>query len=320
MGEPAGDTGTNGLTGRSLLARMRATWVEFGQDGGPRLSAAMAYYVLFVMAPALLLITNLAARFVGSESGEFAHGAIEELLGEELAGYLIGLATSVAEARADAAVSVVGTIALLWAVAVFYLNTQHVLNRMWRVQVKSGAPWQTVAWTRLKRFTAMLLPIVALAATTLTNTVAEWLHELLGTGLLGGLLEAAVRLLDSPVAVFGMAWLSFTMLYAFLPDAKVRWRVAVIAALAVAMGWTLGSWAFGRYLGWSSGGFAFGAASAVFVLLIWLNYSSQLVLLGCKLTKVWTEAEYGRVEPLPHAVVIRVEADTDSGTVLPAEQ
>ncbi len=100
------------------------------------------------------------------------------------------------------------------------------------------------------------------------------------------------------------------MLYVFLPDARVPWRAASVAALAVAFGWTVGTWLFGRYLSWSSGASAYGVAGSVFVLLIWLNYSSRLVLLGCKTTKVWTERYGGGVIPLEHAAVVKVELES----------
>jgi hypothetical protein len=57
---------TWGASARSHGRLLRTTWWEFGHDGGSRLSAAMAYYVLFLLAPAVLLMTSLTTRVIGT--------------------------------------------------------------------------------------------------------------------------------------------------------------------------------------------------------------------------------------------------------------
>ncbi len=294
-----------------VVRHLRTTWHEFGQDGGVRLSAAMAYYILFVMAPALLLLTSLTTRFLGSaKEGGVLYQALQDVLGDQLAGYLFGFAVTTADARASVTVSLLGGLALVYAVAVFYNNIQSVFNRMWRVRVRPGAQWTTILKTRVRRFTVMLLPVAVLAIATLTTTIANWLERLLGSGLLSGVFSTLLSIGRSSIVVFVFAWLSFAALYAFLPDARVPRKVAIFTSLAAATGWTLGTWLFGRYLSWSSGGFSYGTVSWVFVLLIWLNYSSQLVLLGAKLSKVWTESLDGQVDPLPYAAIVKMELET----------
>jgi len=59
---------------------------------------------------------------------------------------------------------------------------------------------------------------------------------------------------------------------------------------------TLGRWLVGSYLSSSSIGTAFGAAGSVVVFLVWLNYSSQILLFGAELTQAWTY-RYGSRAP-----------------------
>jgi membrane protein len=200
---------------------------------------------------------------------------------------------------------------LLWAAFVFYSNMQAVFNRLWRVRLRSRIPWGQIARIRTGGFAIMLLPVVLLTVAALVASIASRLDFLLDDyAVLGRFAGGVVAVVRSPVGVFALAWPSFAVLYTFLADVRVPWRIAAVAAGEVAAGWTLGTWLFGEYLAWSSGGSAYGAASAVFVLLIWLNYSARLVLLGCKLTKTWTQEVHGSVEPLPHAVVVRIDLET----------
>jgi len=279
---------------------------EFTFDGGSKLSAAMAYYVLFVMAPGALLLTSLAASFGSPMDGSFAE-ALGTVLGDELGQSLYEIVVSGAQARSATSAGIVGLVGLIWALGIFYVNIQAVFNRMWRVAARPGASWRLLLWTRLRRFVVMLAPVAVLALGAFSTAVVSLLEGRLDVPVVQPFADA----LSSPVAVAAVAWVSFAVLYVFLPDAHVPWRAAVVASLLVSLGWTLGTYLFGRYLSWSPGSGAYGTAGAVFVLLIWLNYSSRLVMVGCKMTKRWTERVEGQVSPMPHAAVIRIEvADT----------
>lgn len=279
---------------------------EFSLDGGSRLSAALAYYILFVMAPATLILVSVAAYFgAGLLQSPLIEG-LTELLGADLAMLLADVLRSTTQARASLAAGIVGIVATLWALGIFYFQVQAVFNRMWRVTRRPGSAWRITIWTRLRRFTVMLVPVALLAVGAVATAVAS----LLGSILHLTPTERAIHIAASPYAVAGAAAISFCLLYKYLPDAQVRWRYAIWVSVWVAAGWTLGTYLFGVYLSWGRMASAYGAAGAVFVLLIWLNYSARLVLVGCKATKRWTELAEGAVTPLPNATNLKVELES----------
>jgi len=295
----------NGDTVRRVWRFSADSYGEFSLDGGSRLSAALAYYTLFVMAPAALLLVTVASYF---GTGTFQTPLIEglaEVLGEELAGLLSDVMFTTTQARASVTIGLVGLVATLWALGIFYFQVQSVFNRMWRVTRRPGSAWRLTVWTRLRRFTVMLVPVALLAA----GAVATAMSSVLGAVLNVSPGERAVQLISSPLSVAAVAAISFCLLYKFLPDAQVRWRYAAWVSVWVSLGWTLGTYLFGLYLSWGSLTSSYGAAGAVFVLLIWLNYSARLVLVGCKATKRWTEFKEGTVTPLPNATILKVELD-----------
>jgi len=279
---------------------------EFSLDGGSRLSAALAYYLLFVMAPATLVLVSVAAHFgEGLLQSPLIEG-LTELLGADLAMLLADVLRTTTQARASLAAGIVGIVATLWALGIFYFQVQSVFNRMWRVTRRPGSAWRITIWTRLRRFTVMLVPVALLAV----GAVATGVASLLGSILHLTPTERAIQIAASPYAVAGAAAISFCLLYKYLPDAQVRWRYAIWVSVWVAAGWTLGTYLFGLYLSWGRMASAYGAAGAVFVLLIWLNYSARLVLVGCKATKRWTELAEGVVTPLPNATNLKVELES----------
>ncbi len=76
----------------------------------------------------------------------------------------------------------------------------------------------------------------------------------------------------------------FALLFRFLPDVHLRWRDVMIGALATAVLFTIGQQLIGLYLGQSSMASSYGAAGSVMILLLWVYYSCQILLLGAEFT------------------------------------
>src|SRR5439155_7809133 len=88
---------------------------------------------------------------------------------------------------------------------------------------------------------------------------------------------------------FAVVVLLFAMIVKFLPDAQIQWRDVWIGAVMTAVLFGVGKWALGLYLGSGAAGSAYGAASSLITLLLWVYYSSQILLFGAEFTQVYTE-------------------------------
>ena len=100
----------------------------------------------------------------------------------------------------------------------------------------------------------------------------------------------------------GVVTLLFAMVYKVLPDVRLRWRDVWVGALVTAGFFSVGKQVIGLYLGTSSVASSYGAAGSVVVLLIWVYYSSQIVLLGAEFTRFYVERFRGEPPPMKHAV------------------
>jgi membrane protein len=89
----------------------------------------------------------------------------------------------------------------------------------------------------------------------------------------------------------------FAMLYRFLPDVKLRWSDVWTGSFVTAILFTIGKTLIGLYLGQSSTASSYGAAGSIVVLLLWVYYSSQIVLLGAEFTRVYTRREGSKPQP-----------------------
>jgi membrane protein len=97
------------------------------------------------------------------------------------------------------------------------------------------------------------------------------------------------------------------MIFKFLPDAEIQWRDVWIGAVMTAIFFGIGKWALGLYLGSGAASSAYGAASSLITLLLWIYYSSQILLFGAEFTQVYANQAGRRVKPSEHAVPIEMK-------------
>jgi len=100
--------------------------------------------------------------------------------------------------------------------------------------------------------------------------------------------EMAMHALGSLVS-FGMITLLFAMMFKWLPDADVAWRDVWLGAAATAALFEIGKLLIGLYIGKQGLESTYGAAASLVVLLIWVYYSSQLVLMGAEFTCIYAK-------------------------------
>jgi membrane protein len=96
----------------------------------------------------------------------------------------------------------------------------------------------------------------------------------------------------------------FAMIFKILPNAVIRWRDVWIGAVLTAFLFLIGKWALGIYLGSGTAASAYGAASSLITLLLWVYYSSQILLFGAEFTQVYARTCGMDIKPDKYAVRI----------------
>ena len=96
----------------------------------------------------------------------------------------------------------------------------------------------------------------------------------------------------------------FAMIFKILPDVKTRWNDVWIGAVMTAVFFSVGKWALGLYLGSGTAASAYGAASSLITLLLWVYYSSQILLFGAEFTQVYVREFGSPIKPDKYAVQI----------------
>jgi membrane protein len=142
------------------------------------------------------------------------------------------------------------------------------------------------------------LLLVSLVISAALAALTKWLTPSAMPG--GTVLWQAINFLIS----LGFITVLFALIFKLLPDVQLSWRDVWFGAAATAVLFTAGKFLIGLYLGQTTTSSAYGAAGSLVILLLWVYYSSQIVLLGAELTRVHVRRRGVVIEPTPNAVLL----------------
>jgi len=219
---------------------------------------------------------------------------LDYLVGREGAHAVQSLLEGASQRRAGILATTIGSVAFIVAATGAFLELQAALNTIWRVKSKPGAHLKAFAIDRLRSFGLVVaigfLLMVSLAVTAALAAFSAWLsRHSSGVPLVWSGVQVIVSLVGTTTL--------FALLYRVLPDVHLGWRDVATGAFVTAVLFTLGQQLIGLYLGQSSMASSYGAAGSVMILLLWVYYSCQILLLGAEFTRVYTEHRGTTVSP-----------------------
>ena len=288
-------------TAVKLLKQTAGEWVE---DKAPQLGAALAYYTVFSLAPLiLLLLAVLGLLFRSDPAGAWTRmsAQMSYFLDKSAMDVLQGIAQKAAEPGKGTLATVIGIALALFGASGVFGQLQDALNTIWGVKAKPGAGLWGFLRARFISFAMVggicFLLLVSLVIESLLKGFSHYVQAHLPGGL--AIAVSVYLVLDFAVVV-----LLFAMIFKVLPDAKIRWRDVWVGAVMTAVFFLIGKWALGLYLGSGTASSAYGAASSLITLLLWIYYSSQILLFGAEFTQVYSNSTGARIEPDDYAVCI----------------
>jgi membrane protein len=288
----------------TALKLLKLTVEEWLQDKAPQLGAALAYYTVFSLAPLILVLLAI----VGVIFRDDPAGAWSKLT-EQMSYFLHKSAVQMVENIAEKAsqpgkstlATIIGvTLALFGASGVFG-QLQDALNTVWGVKAKPGLGIWGFLRTRFLSFAMVagvcFLLLVSLAIEALLKGFSHYIQSVVPGGLT---IAVSVYLIFD----FAVITTLFAMIFKILPDVKTRWRDMWVGAVMTAVFFLIGKWALGLYLGSGTAASAYGAAGSLITLLLWIYYSSQILLFGAEFTQVYASEFGSPIEPDKYAVRI----------------
>lgn len=287
---------------KQTVGILRQTYQGFADDDCMSMGAALAFYTIFSLPPILIILITVVGMFIGT--GQAKEKLMEQArnqMGPQVATQLEKIQTQQQQGTGTLA-TVLGAIALFLGATGIMGQLQTALDRAWNVEPDPGRGGvlryvikRVLSFVMILFIALLLLASVVLSA--LLNAFGQTVSQWVGQAIPGPVWEVLNALVS-----FLIITLLFAVLFKVLPDAKIPWRNVWVGAAVTALLFVIGKVLLGLYLGRASVGSPYGAAGSLALLLVWIYYSSLILLFGAEFTQVWASHHGGEIQPAAGAI------------------
>jgi membrane protein len=293
-----------GLLGtvKGFLGLLWATIFAFFSDGCSTMAAALSFNTFFSLPALLTLLLALVGKVASAEQVEGAIvGQVSKLVGSGAAQQVAAIISNAHRSPHAASVAtIVSIFALILGATASFAQLQAALNKAWGVkpdphrnQIKVFLVKRVFSFGIL--ITVAFLLLVSLALSTVIAAIEQALTTQFG-------MPPVVLQVATAIGSLLLIAYVFAIMFRYLPDARISWRDVRAGAIGTALLFVLGRTVIGLYLGRADPGSVYGAAGSLALVLIWVYYTSMILLLGAEFTKLWAQ-RYGRgIVPVKGAV------------------
>jgi membrane protein len=284
--------------GLSVLRRIyRPLWRAVNQwidADGLRMSAAMSFYGILSLAPLLVLLVAVLGWWLD-------RSYIETSLVEEIRSVIGAQGARVVEqALSSAQKPSEGITASLFAFALLlfgatgvFAELQNAFERLWR-QGSGQAPrqkWWYSASLRLRGVAYILalgfLLLVSLVISTFLSLLSGWAGTYLPFEKIAWVINELV--------LFGFSVALFVALMKMSTGPKPAMRYLIMGSAAGAILFEVGKYLMAIYLSTAAVVSAYGAAGSLVVILMWIYFSSAVLLLSASMARAWADDAAARM-------------------------
>ncbi|MEO6520161.1 MAG: YihY/virulence factor BrkB family protein [Mucilaginibacter sp.] len=301
------------LSGWKITA---ATFNGFLDDRGLKLSASLAYYTVFSLAPLMMMLVFVLSLYFGKDAFEGKiYPELKGFVGADAAAQIQSIVKSVQLGKSALAI-VIGAITLIIGATGIFMEIQDSLNIIWRVKAKPKRGWLKLITNRLLSFSLVIalgfLLMVSLIINGLLTALSDKLSHYLSH------FEIVFTLIDVGVTFVVISTL-FGIIFKYLPDVKIGWSHVRTGAIFTAILFMLGKYLIGLYIGTMKIGSTYGAAGSIIIIFVWIYYTSALLYLGAEFTQVYAEFTGCKIEPAEYAVAVEQKEVERDVAVLPPQ-
>lgn len=261
---------------KSWFGLLKDTWKEFSADNGTLVAGAISFFAFLSIFPLLLAGVGIlgmvlgspdrAQRIILSATSEYAVGSqARDLISQVV--------------RGDNAATGIGLVLLLWSGTQVMTMLEQAVNVAWDVREKRGF---------LKQRAVGLLLALIVGALILISVGATAAVKYITSGRSHGAPELSwIATFLSYLVPFLVISAMFTVVYKILPYTRVQWRSAVIGGIFAGVLWQIALHVFTFYVvHFASYNKVYGSLGAAILLLVWINYSAVIGILGAELASV----------------------------------
>lgn len=289
--------------GLNTLKRAGRLWLD---SNAGSYAGSLAFFTLFSLAPVIILAVKVISLVMASDAAMTEVLAqLESTVGpaatDEIR-HLIGKAEAPTQGLLAGALSL---LAITIGATTVFAQMQRSMNTIWDVAPR---PSRNTILALIKSRLLSLTVVISLGFVLLVSMLLNvFVHSLLNYAShwipFHGGFAVAMEMLVSLLVIT----LLFATMFRVLPDVVLRWKDVLLAALITAILFSVGRALIALYLTYTATASSYGAAGSLVVLLMWVYYSSMILLFGAALARAICEHRHVEVRPRSTAIRVRRE-------------
>jgi len=268
-----------------LLVKSGSSWF----NGEPfQRSAVVAYYAILSLPALIIIILNVVGSIWGRDivQGELL-GEISSALGTETAESIRLMMVDRGTESTSIFATIVGITTLLYGSTGVFFQIEAALNKIWEVEPKFENSIISMLWSRAKSFGFILvigfLLLTSFVLTSMLTTFSRSLERFLPDNLF-----EYIYIVDIIISL-GFIYVLFAAMFKFLPSATISWKSVRVGALLTTILFLIGKYLLAIYFKEMQPGSTYGAAGSIILIMLWVSYTSLILLFGAHFTKVFSD-------------------------------
>jgi membrane protein len=265
---------------------------EFNRDKCTLHASALTFYTLLSIVPLLAMAFGIAKGF---GLAELLEKTIRERIQgqQEVVNRLIEFSNNLLASARGGVVAGIGVAFLTWTIIKVLSSIESSFNDIWGVKTSRSL------WRKFSDYLAfmMIAPIVFIMAGSMTvlvtSKIEAFVQKMELWGWVGSLIFYLLRIIP-----FSLLWGLFTFTYVFMPNTKVKFSSALLGGIVAGTLYQIVQWIYIRFqIGVAGYGAVYGSFAALPLLLVWMQVSWLIVLLGAEISFAHQHVDTYEFEP-----------------------
>lgn len=277
----------------SILKESFNAWLS---SSASKESASIAYYAIFSLPGLLIIVIWVAGNFLGEEAikGEITY-QFQGIMGKDVAKSIESIITSAVIDKKNFWMKFLGIMTMIFGATTLFFQMQTALNQLWDIESAPKRAWQKFILDRANSLGMILVITFLLLISMVLSSVLGMLNHTITHYL--GFETYLLMQLSNFILGFVVISLLFAFMFKFLPDVEISWKSVWIGAILTALLFNIGKTLLGMYFNFSKPTSIFGAAGTIILLMMWINYSCQIIFLGAEFTKIYAYRKGHTIKP-----------------------
>lgn len=292
------------VTVKDYLEILKETFNAFMDDKGLKLSASLAYYTIFSLAPMLIVLLSIGGIFYGQDALQGkVFSQLNDFIGIDAAAQIQDTLQKLQLSGKSTVAVITGLITLIIGASGIFVEIQDSINQIWRVKAVPKKGWLKLIINRV----LSLSMVASLGFILIVSLLINSLVLIFSDVLVRFLPEFTLIFIDALNLgiTFIVLMTLFGVIYKVLPDVDITWRQVKAGSFFTALLFMLGKYLIGLYIQFAAVGDIYGAAGTVVVVAVWVYYSAAILFFGAEFTWAYAKVRGNTIRPSKHAVAIK---------------